>query len=163
MAGPGDEIAANSQGRGHLRASRADREYVVGVLKTAFVQGMITKHEFDQRIGEVFASRTYAELAAVTADIPGGVAPAQPLTVPQRHSSDKKAITVWACTAAAVLAAASSGHAGRAEFIVVLFVPVVAALLALLLAFHAWLDRRADRRSARGLPPGSRGRRYAIG
>ena len=39
MAGPGDEIAAGAGGRGHLRASHADREQVIGVLKAAFVQG----------------------------------------------------------------------------------------------------------------------------
>jgi len=40
MAGPGDEIAAGAGGRGHPRASHADREQVIGTLKAAFVQGM---------------------------------------------------------------------------------------------------------------------------
>ncbi len=71
MAGPGDEIAAaEGRGRGELRASHADREQVIGTLKAAFVQGMLAKDEFDQRVGQAFASRTYAELAALTADIP---------------------------------------------------------------------------------------------
>jgi hypothetical protein len=40
MAGPGDEIAAaQGQGRGEFRASHADREQVIEVLKAAFVQG----------------------------------------------------------------------------------------------------------------------------
>ncbi len=42
MAGPGDEIAgAGGQGDGHLRASHADREQVIGSLKAAFVQGRL--------------------------------------------------------------------------------------------------------------------------
>jgi hypothetical protein len=45
---PGDELGA---GRGHLRASHADREHVIGTLKAAFVQGMLTKDEFDLRAG----------------------------------------------------------------------------------------------------------------
>jgi hypothetical protein len=39
-------------GRGDLRASHADREQVIGTLKTAFVQGMLAKDEFDQRVGQ---------------------------------------------------------------------------------------------------------------
>ena len=64
MAEPGDEIAAAASGRGHLRASHADRERVIDTLKAAFVQGRLTKDEFDARIGHTFASRTYTELAA---------------------------------------------------------------------------------------------------
>ena len=79
MAGPGDEIAAaEGRGRGDLRASHADREQVISTLKAAFVQGMLAKDEFDQRVGQAFASRTYAELAALTADLPVEPIPAQP-------------------------------------------------------------------------------------
>ena len=75
---PGDETAAGAGGRGHLRASHADREQVIGTLKAAFVQGMLAKDEFDLRVGQTFASRTYADLAALTADLPAGLAAAQP-------------------------------------------------------------------------------------
>ena len=71
---PGDDTAAGKAGRGHLRASHADREQVICTLKAAFVQGMLAKDELDARVGHVLASRTYADLAAVTADIPAGVA-----------------------------------------------------------------------------------------
>ena len=71
MAGPGDEMAAaEGRSRGNLRASHADREQVIGALKAAFVQGRLTEDELDARTGQVYASRTYAELAEVTADIP---------------------------------------------------------------------------------------------
>lgn len=67
MTGPGDDrAAARGRGGGRLRASNADREQVVGVLKDAFVQGRLTRHELDARVGRAFASRTYAELAALT-------------------------------------------------------------------------------------------------
>jgi len=71
--GPGDEKAAGGLGRGHLRASRADRERVIAALKAAFIQGRLTNDEFDSRVGRALGSRTYAELAALTADIPAGV------------------------------------------------------------------------------------------
>jgi hypothetical protein len=70
MAGPGDEIAAQAGSHGHLRASHADREQVVGTLKAAFVHGRLVKDEFDLRVGQALAPRTYAELAALTADLP---------------------------------------------------------------------------------------------
>jgi len=78
MAGLGDEIAKAARGRGHLRASHADREQVLETLKAAFAEGMLAKDEFDLRVGQTFASRTYAELAAVTADIPVGLTTAKP-------------------------------------------------------------------------------------
>jgi hypothetical protein len=77
MAGPGDQIA-RAEGHGHLRASRADREQVIGTLKAAFVQGRLTKDEFELRVGQTFTSRTYAELAALTADLPAGLTAATP-------------------------------------------------------------------------------------
>ena len=71
MAGPGDNAAAGpGRGDGHLRASHADREQVIGTLKDAFVQGRLTVDELDARVDQVYASRTYAELAEVTDDIP---------------------------------------------------------------------------------------------
>ena len=51
MAGPGDEMAA--AGRGQMRASNADREQVIGMLKVAFVQGRLTKDELDLRVGQM--------------------------------------------------------------------------------------------------------------
>ena len=72
VAGPGDELAAAAAGRGRLRASDADREQVIGILKAAFAQGMLAKDEFDLRVSQAFASRTYAELAAVTAGVSAG-------------------------------------------------------------------------------------------
>jgi hypothetical protein len=71
MAGPGDEIAtAKGRSRGGLRASHADREQVIGTLQDAFVQGRLTEDELGVRVDRVYASRTYAELAEVTADLP---------------------------------------------------------------------------------------------
>ena len=83
LAGPGDEKAA-AAGRGHLRASHADREQTIDALKTAFVQGRLTKDELDARIGQTFGARTYAELATVTADIPAGLVPRKPPRRPMK-------------------------------------------------------------------------------
>ena len=57
-------------GRGHIRASDADREQAIDTLKTAFVQGRLTRDQLGVRAGQALVSRTYAELAAVTDGIP---------------------------------------------------------------------------------------------
>ena len=67
MTGPDEGTRA---GRGHLRAAQADREQAITVLKAAYAQGRLTKDELELRAGQAFASKTYAELAALTADIP---------------------------------------------------------------------------------------------
>jgi hypothetical protein len=75
--GPEEAAAA---GRGHLRASHADREHVIDLLKAAFVAGRLTKDELETRAGQALTARTYAELAPITADIPPGPPAARPPT-----------------------------------------------------------------------------------
>jgi hypothetical protein len=76
IRGPVNRTAA---ARSRLRASDADREQAVEELKVAFAHGRLTKDELDLRVGLAFVSRTYADLAAVVADIPAGPVPATPL------------------------------------------------------------------------------------
>ncbi len=65
-------------GYGHMRTSTADRERTLDVLKAAFAEGRLTQDEFEQRAGQAFSARTYAELAEITADLPVG-----PFGIPQ--------------------------------------------------------------------------------
>jgi hypothetical protein len=89
-AGPGDKKAVAAR-RGHRRASHADGDQMIDALKAAFVQGRLTKDEFEARIGQTFTARTYAELATVTADLPAGLAGAQPPPKPHRRLSSHAA------------------------------------------------------------------------
>jgi Domain of unknown function (DUF1707) len=85
MAEPPDQMPTAAAGNGHLRASHADREQVIGTLKAAFVRGMLAKDEFGLRVSQALASRTYGELAALTADLPAGLTvatPPQPVQAP---------------------------------------------------------------------------------
>ena len=70
--GPGDQMAVAPDGYGHMRASLADREQAIDTLKAAFVQGRLTKDELDERVGRALVPLTYAELAALTDDLPAG-------------------------------------------------------------------------------------------
>jgi hypothetical protein len=74
MTGPQTEMTAGMAAYGRMRASYTDREQMIDVLKTALVQGRLTKDEFDARIGQALAAQTYADLAAV---IPAGLIGAQ--------------------------------------------------------------------------------------
>ena len=80
MTGPEDSAAA---GRDRLRAGHADREQVIGTLKDAFVHGRLTRDELDARAGRALSARTYADLAALTADIPAADIPAA--DIPRRR------------------------------------------------------------------------------
>jgi uncharacterized protein DUF1707 len=84
MTARGQERAAAVGGHGRLRASGADRERVIELLKIAFVQGRLTQDELDTRVGQALASRTYADLADLTGDIPAGPAGAEPAGTPAR-------------------------------------------------------------------------------
>ena len=79
VAEPGNNMVPLPYGQ--MRSSTADRERAVDVLKAAFAEGRLEHGEYVERVGQVYASRTYAELARLTADLPvgplGTLAPAQ--------------------------------------------------------------------------------------
>lgn len=60
---------------GRLLASTADRQRALDVLKAGFAEGRLTKDEHDERMGQVYTARTYADLAMATGDLPGGQQP----------------------------------------------------------------------------------------
>jgi hypothetical protein len=156
MAMPGDEIAARAGGRGQLRSSHADREQVIGVLKAAFVQGMLAKDEFDLRVGQVLASRTYAELADLTTDLPAGLAAAQP-PKPARAKGGQPILRPGQIATGATLlyagawvAAVFSQHGVAA--LIFLGGPFYLCVLAIAMAVA--LENRQEKRAGGSLPPG---------
>jgi DUF1707 SHOCT-like domain len=116
-------VATGSQdpagaGRGRLRAGHADREQVIKALKTAFVDGRLTKAEFAERTGRTLAARTYADLAALTADLPAELvtAAAAAAAVPAAPAQGIRRPMAWAtaiagvCVVIAVAALLDAGH-----------------------------------------------------
>lgn len=61
-----------------VRASDADRDQVVGVLRTAVGDGRLTADEFNERVDAALTSRTLGELAVLTADLARPAEPAAP-------------------------------------------------------------------------------------
>jgi hypothetical protein len=53
-----------------MRASDADRDRVIDVLRAAAGEGRLTADEFEERTQAVLSARTFGELAAFTADLP---------------------------------------------------------------------------------------------
>jgi hypothetical protein len=173
MTGPDQGPRA---GRGHMRAAQADREQAITVLKAAYAQGRLTKDELEVRAGRAFASRTYAELAALTADIPAdslavgptaagadaaGSDAAGPAPSTPARTMAKAACRSGVCLLAAVALTEGAFLAGN-------FLLIVAAAFALIAMSgflgYGILDAWQQRRSRGQLPPGpSQGHRASGG
>jgi hypothetical protein len=154
-AEPGNEMTAAAAARSHLRASRADREQVIAMVKAAFVQGRLTKDELDTRVGQTFAARTYADLAALTTDLPAGLTEAEPqrqLARAQPRPPMSNAAKAGICVAIAVVVPTVLSFA-TGGLVLFLFTPFY--LMALVAASAQILvSRHEQKRSRRGqLPP----------
>jgi len=77
-----------------MRASSADRERAVDVLKAGFAEGRLTQDEYNDRMGRAYTARTYGELAALTADLPAGVLPAWPVQAYQAPSTSTNSMAI---------------------------------------------------------------------
>jgi hypothetical protein len=163
-AGREDDAAGEA---GLLRASRADREQVIEVLKVAFVQERLAKDEFDLRVSQALASRTYADLHALTADIPAEPTTAPQLPEPAREPREQgpvlrpKAVArVSAAGAGVTMAFVAAqllvGNAPAAVGVILVGVSglFVAGLLAALLTLLSWAVQRSRGQAAQGPPTG---------
>jgi hypothetical protein len=155
-AEPGTEAAAGALGRGHLRASHADREQVIGMLKIAFVQGRLSKDELDARVGKTLAARTYADLAAITADLPAGLIAVRPSGKP---APARTRPPVGKVVAGAALIVPPPAMVGATILTGSDFLAAPTALVVVIF-FMAWMVAGAqilvnwrDKRSRRQLPP----------
>jgi len=161
MPEPGDHKVARQASRGRLRASRADREQVIDTLKAAFVEDRLTKDEFDARVGNALASRTYADLAALTADLP-----ARPATARRPRRPEKRPGNTTVKSGARVIAATTvlMGGVWAAALLSQSDSPVWAALVwtfsflwlgIVILVGSVMLESRHQERSDGQLPPAS--------
>ena len=88
--------------RDRMRAADTDRERVAEQLRLAHNEGRLDLTEYDERVRQAWAARTYGELAALTADLPGMRSPAAPATrhevSPSRRPRrrGRAAVAAWA-------------------------------------------------------------------
>jgi hypothetical protein len=89
------------------RASDADRERAIDVLRAAFAEGRLSREEHGARVERAYRSRTYGELAVLSADLPSGplgTLPAQAAALPAQPG-----VTGTRRTSALAVAAAICG------------------------------------------------------
>ncbi|MFE2298681.1 DUF1707 domain-containing protein [Streptomyces sp. NPDC059445] len=82
-----------------LRASHADRDRVVDVLRIAAGDGLLTADELDERLEAALSARTLGELAGLTVDLPSvGAAAAEAkdsVRIEQVHSGAVERVGRW--------------------------------------------------------------------
>ena len=141
--GPEDHGRAAAARRGQLRASQADRENAIDALKAAYVAGRLSEDEFEARVGQAFASRTHADLATITADIPAAPAAARPARMPDR-------VVAWG-TAVIIATAALGGALLVGGSALILWAITMSGVL--LFTVSVLLNERQERRSRMRRPP----------
>jgi hypothetical protein len=125
------------------------REQVIAALTTAYIQGRLTREEFDVRVGQALAM--YAELDALTADIPAAPPAVTAPAELAREAANKKMIRqgtagVAVLTFVLVTAVGASYNPAIAVLAAGLLTFFVTALTAGLLTLLSWaLDRRPRR------------------
>lgn len=90
--------------RSRMRAADSDREQVAEQLRSAHAEGRLDLAEYDERIQQAWAARTYGELERLTADLPQRRRPAaaerraevrQPHLQHRHGHGGRAAVTVW--------------------------------------------------------------------
>ncbi len=141
--GPEDHGRAAASRRGQLRTAQADCEDVIDALKAAYVAGRLAEDEFEIRVGQAFGSRTHADLATVTADIPVATVPVGPARMPDR-------VVAWG-TGVIIAAAALGGAVLIGGSALILWAITMTGVL--LFTVSVLLNERQERRSRRRRPP----------
>src|SRR3984885_14494644 len=102
----GGQMSAESPSPPAQRASDADRDRVIELLRAAVTDGRLDPAEFDERLDKALAARTFDALAPLTADLiaapgsvgaltlPPGGTPAKPaaerLTIKEKHGAVRR-------------------------------------------------------------------------
>jgi len=97
-----------------MRASDGDRDEVISRLRKAATEGRIASEELEQRVSAALKARTYDELEATVADLPG---------TPRRTPSRRHSTAVWAISVVR-----------QNPLLLLVAIPVLAVTTALLLA-----------------------------
>ncbi|MFG1941715.1 DUF1707 domain-containing protein [Nonomuraea sp. NPDC048826] len=86
-----------------MRASDVDRDRVAAVLREHTAEGRITMDEFNERLEALYKSKTYGELAKLTADLPDVDLRNRPAKIPEQqvalrgaHAGMVAAWSAWA-------------------------------------------------------------------
>jgi Domain of unknown function (DUF1707) len=145
MTRPGNEIVA---GGNPLPVTYADRERVIRTLKAALAQGRLTEDEHGERTAQASVSRSRAELAALTADLPDGITALPPTARDVR-------IALGAIIAAVgVLAAVLVTNPDNMLAFMAALGAIATLIVVPIITVGLIIDVRHQKRSGGQLPPG---------
>jgi hypothetical protein len=109
---------------GRLRASHADRDQAMALLRQATADGYLTLDEFEERLGKVYSARYLRDLDPLVDDIPCHPRPAALQAAPDRPG---RPVHDWGWRPLPVRSHPLSGGAW-----------IVFAIVILTVALHAW-------------------------
>jgi hypothetical protein len=92
-------------GRDEMRAADTDRQVVADKLKVALDEGRLNLHEYDERLQQAYAAKTYGDLDGLLTDLPTAkLSPSMPapVSVSSRHATAAWLGHVWSSWASAV-------------------------------------------------------------
>lgn len=118
-----------------IRASDADRENVVSILRDAYTAGRLTLTEFDERTTSAFAARTWGDLRSLTGDLPEQAALQMNLPRPQQLPAPNAAAKAGMPDHGRQAAGAGGGWHGASRIIPAL--PIVFVWLSVALFAHS--------------------------
>lgn len=85
--------------RDQLRAADSDRDAIAERLAAAMAEGRLDAHEYEQRLEEAYAAKTYADLGPLVTDLPDSTqrsASSLPAAAPERTAQHPlETITAW--------------------------------------------------------------------
>jgi len=145
VTGPGHEIVA---GGNPLPVTYADRERVIRTLKAALAQGRLTEDEHDERTARASVSRSHAELASLTADLPDGLT-----ALPPRPRDVRIGVGVIIAAASVLAAVVLTKPDNYLAFMAALGA-IATLIVALVMTVGLMIDVRHQKRSGGQLPPG---------
>jgi len=84
-------------GRDEMRAADADRQTAADALRTALDEGRLDLHEYDDRLQQAYAAKTYGDLDRLLSDLPGSVPVRRPQAPAARtqHATGEWLMRVW--------------------------------------------------------------------
>lgn len=81
-------------GRERMRAADTDRQQVADQLRAALDEGRLDLAEYDERLREAYAAKTYGDLDRLLADLPTSI-PLMPAAPPPVRATDSSIRSAW--------------------------------------------------------------------
>jgi hypothetical protein len=91
----------DGMGRDEMRAADADRQSVADKLRAALDEGRLDLHEYDERLQQAYAAKTYGQLDGLLTDLPVPPPAAAPV-VRHEHVTAQWLMSLWSSWGSAV-------------------------------------------------------------